>query len=164
MVTLITGDVGAGKTTRLLAFHRAMPAGTSAGVASVRVPDGYELSDLASSARRLLAVVPDGTGSPFRRTLVFDRFVFDADAFEWAEDILDRALADARIRHLFLDEVGPLELQGFGFHDLFRRLLAEEARGTKDVVAVVRTECLERVVRIFGIGAPGILPVSRSDR
>lgn len=164
MVTLITGGIGSGKTTRLLALHREMSAGTSAGFASLRVPGGYELTDLASSARRLLAVVQAGGGSPFRRPFVFDRFVFDEDAFGWAEGILDRALMDSRIRQLLLDEVGPVELQGRGFHGLLLRLLEAEGRGTKDVVVVVRSECLERVVRVFGIGSPVVLPVERPDR
>ncbi len=141
MITLLTGEIGCGKTTLC---QRLAEAGCAQGLrvaGIITLPgaggkDELWALDLAGGERRFLA----------RRTFHQDgrlgRYCFDADTFAWAAAAVRRTLARAEL--LIIDEIGPLELrQSQGFAPL----LDDLARASCPVVLTVRrTQCkaLER--------------------
>ncbi len=159
MLTILTGAIGSGKTTRLRTLYAAMPPGTAEGFASERVFEegrlrGYDLVRLSNGERRTLCVDLAVAQDPPRPVLVRRRFAFDPEAFRFGERIVADALADPKVRCILLDEVGPLELEGRGFAVLYRRTLAESRHHGKDVVACVRAGILEDVQRAFPYAGP----------
>ncbi len=137
IVVLLTGEVGAGKSTvclRLAEAARESGLGV-AGILSRPVYDalghkvGIEAVDLWSGEARPLASLASPLG-PLR----CGPYSFDPSAFAWAERVMAEALARGPDLAI-LDEVGPLELaQGKGFAPLLGPLLAAPC----SVVLVVR--------------------------
>ena len=156
MLTIITGEIGSGKTARMLEIFRGLKDEGADGVASTKVIrnmefEGYDLLRLASGERRCLAVRKPLYIGEFERPLFYDQFVFDADAFLFGVDVAAAAISDPLIGHVFLDEVGPLELEGKGFHPVLGPLFKEEVTGKKQVYVCVRGSCVEPVITKYGI-------------
>lgn len=114
-LALVTGDIGAGKTTvagRAVALARAQgyvcagiwsPAHVVGGSKT-----GIEAVDLSSGEHRLLArIAAEGTGERM------GRYTFDLAVIAWANKVLKQAVA-AQPDLLVVDEIGPLELERGG--------------------------------------------------
>ena len=150
-LALVTGDIGAGKTTavgRVVALARARGYVCAGLWAPALVVDGrktgIEAMDLSSGERRLLA----------RMSLVatgehLGRYNFCPDAIAWANEVLAEAAA-ARPDLLVVDEIGPLELErGGGLAPVLELLATGRARRA---LVVVRTWLLDALrARLPGV-------------
>jgi nucleoside-triphosphatase THEP1 len=144
---VVTGEIGAGKTTwcsALIARARAS-GGRIAGLLSPGVfVDGQkvaiDLLDLASGQRRRLAerlAIPDPT-SPT------PRWRFDAETLAWGDAVL-RAVEACDL--LVIDELGPLELvHGQGWRSAVPLL---ERRQYRAACVVVRRSLLSLIAAAF---------------
>jgi nucleoside-triphosphatase THEP1 len=74
---------------------------------------------------------------------------------DFAKEIFDMALGK-QVTPLYLDEIGPLELEGKGFSHILRDCLASQA----ELFLVVRTGCLKDVLKAFGIREYELMQVS----
>jgi len=109
---IVTGSIGAGKTTAALQFAELWRASnrTVGGVASPRVLDqgetvGYKVRDLRSGQEmQFCSAQPPGI--PFRR------FFFSPQGLAFANEVLTRDAQGLDV--VVIDEVGPLELAGGG--------------------------------------------------
>jgi len=156
VLTIITGEIGSGKTSRMLEVFRDLKGGAADGIASVKLVsdtefEGYDLVRLADNKRRRLAVRKPLYIGEFERPLFYDQFVFDADAFLFGADVIDSAIKDPLVEHIFLDEVGPLELEGRGFHPILKALFSEDVTAVKHVYVCVRDSCVDPVIARYGI-------------
>jgi len=138
MIYILTGPVGAGKTSlleRSLPALRARHAGLD-GYLSLRVLDGgetagYDLLDVRTAARTpLLRRRGESAGAPV------GPYVLLPEGQRCAEAILGR---DRSGGLLIVDELGPLELAGGG---VWPALTAALAAGNRPALAVVREALL----------------------
>ena len=144
----ITGAVDSGKTTMLYALcSRLDSAGYSIGgmVQVLPLPNhrkkDWVLSDQGTGEVRLLLSTeerPDWVG--------FGRFWYDPETFAWAENQIMQFMPTSD--YLIFDEIGPIELQGAGFHDVYRKVL-KSFHGT--VITVVRESLLDSVFATYDI-------------
>lgn len=65
---------------------------------------------------------------------------------EFGREIIQNAL-DRRIELLFIDEIGPLELEEKGFHEILWGVLVAPI----EIYLVVRKSCLQKVIHKFAI-------------
>lgn len=156
MLKIILGEIGSGKTARLLASCSEQPLGCADGFASIKTCiegdfAGYRLRRLAGDEEIELAVKGRYYKGQFELPLCYDQFVFNNEAFRFGERVVINALADDSIRAIYIDEIGPIELQREGFHKLLSYLIAEKAFVKKDIYICVRTSCLRQVLKEFGI-------------
>ena len=142
-IHIITGGWDDGKTTRLTEHFNKMEEGRADGFASIKVYDkqtgefsGYSLRRLSTGDQYPLATLKESWNVESGDTLIFDRFVFFNEAFRLAEKMLDSFIQDKTINAILLDEIGPIELMGLGFHSILERLLAS----SKNIYMVVN-EC-----------------------
>ncbi|WP_319467589.1 nucleoside-triphosphatase [uncultured Trichococcus sp.] len=161
-VTIITGEMDAGKTTELVRRYHELPAGTADGFASTKafseqgVFEGYDLRRLATGktvpfirlrkADELLAQ-QDGC--------IFDRFIFLREPLAAAEQAIRDILSDPSVRTVLLDEIGPVELQGNGFCRALKVLLESD----KELYLCINRKNLDSVTKIFGIAAYQLIEV-----
>ena len=143
MLILLSGPIGAGKTTLC---ERAAEAARERGVrvAGVLAPAiveggtkmGIEAVDLASGERRLLARTDRDLGG-----MAVGQYSFDDDTFAWMLSLDLEALAGDAL--VFVDEIGRLELnRGAGLAPLIPRLVQPRRA---DTVVVVRSDLLDRM-------------------
>ena len=162
-VNIITGETDAGKTTELLRRYHELPEGTADGFASTKAFseqgafEGYDLKRLATGERvPFIRLKPAGAISP-GGSFVFDRFLFFRAPLAAAEQAIRDLLSDPLIRTVLLDEIGPVELQGYGFCKSLRDLLASD----KELYLCINRRNLEPVAIKFGIKAYRLIKVEK---
>lgn len=155
-VTIITGEVDAGKTTELIRLYHGLPAGTADGFASIKTFSeqgafvGYDLKRLATGKTvPFIRLGKPGETPTKQESFGFDRFTFLREPLAVAEQAIREFLIDPLIRTVLLDEIGPVELQGNGFCRVLQGLLASD----KDLYLCINRKNLNPVVKKFGIGA-----------
>lgn len=151
-VHIITGEIAAGKTATMLKHYQAKRPGTADGFVSIKVfsedsvLEGYDLMRLATG-ETMPFIRLRGYQTPQPDSFTFDRFIFRKKPLEIAGEVL-RALSSApAIQTIFLDEIGPVELQGSGFCQGLQELLASD----KELFLCVNRRNLEQVTKKFGI-------------
>lgn len=149
---LVSGERGSGKTTALWQAARLVTdrKGRCAGILcrSERTPEGlpYRItaSSLESGETRALAERGPGARIPFN---------FEMETFDWADSVLRQA-AQRTDTTLFLDEVGPLEIdRSEGFHPFLEWYL-ERGRGC--LAVAIRPSLLSRFRDIVMASGSGI--------
>lgn len=150
MVNIVTGEVNAGKTTRMKELFGQMAAAD--GILSEKFFDkgifcGYRLVHLQGGESMALAVPEAAFHGQFTEACRLGTFVFSAEAFRFGKEILGRLCADPNVSVLFLDEAGPLELGGQGFADVLPTLL----HSGKPLYMTVRSNCLQAFLRKYEI-------------
>lgn len=134
-ISIVTGPIRSGKTTRLAAWARGRDH--VAGLLSPDAPGGRVFVDLASGA--MMAMERPDADEP---VLAIGRFRFRAASFDWANARLAIAAADAGDTTIVVDEVGPLELAGSGLRPGLAVVLARR-RGR--AILVVREHLVDAV-------------------
>lgn len=148
MITIITGPVNSGKTTKMAAVYREMGTG-----------DGFILPKIfmeGNYAGQNIVQLSTGIAKPF--SLADRRFPKNREAFQYrnysfcieGQDFAEKIVNQAILKHVnpvFLDEVGPVELKGQGFFSLLQNLLARNA----DLFLCIRRECLDNIIKVFHI-------------
>lgn len=143
-IYLLTGAVGSGKTTALL--HWTTNRNDVAGILSLQVEGKRMFFDLQHKERFPMEAADMESG-----VVSVGRYRFSKNNFEKATQILRNALLTDC--WLIIDEIGPLELRGEGFHDVLKETLQQRKN---KLLLVVREGLSETVMDYFGIEA-GIL-------
>lgn len=130
MILIFTGPIRSHKTTLLMHW------------VSAREDCGGVLSPDQDGLRQLYHI-KDGRAIAWQKReadlptdVLVGRFVFDAAAFAEATGWLDAQLEDPDIKTLVLDEIGPLELSGGGWHSWLTKVLKNKT--SKTMILVVR--------------------------
>lgn len=148
MITIISGGRGTGKTTLLLEMIEKLKAGNQAfaGILTPAVFDadgnkaGFDALDAASGSRWELGKTGNILDGPYN-----GRFSFSNSGFIRANNILKKALTQ-KIPIVFLDEIGPLELQKKkGFYPVLS--LIGHSIETQRLFLVIRPELINTFIR-----------------
>lgn len=150
--TLITGDVGCGKTEWCRRKLLGNPHNPIDGILLPKVFQsgasiGYDVERIRTGERRPFArlkglepadwIVADSTG----------RYTFSSDGIEAGRAWIADAAAERGLS-LLIDEIGPLETHGRGLSDALVSVLADPPH---HVYVVVRRQLADAVTRRFGI-------------
>jgi nucleoside-triphosphatase THEP1 len=164
MIWLISGEIDSGKTSRILEIYRQKTAGQAGGFISRKVYQdnifrGYEIVRLPDGPRMPLARLGpeknqvDKVCLDKRRfaesseAFPYGQFIFSQAGFLFGENIILELLSAEAVRDIFIDEIGPLELQGRGFC----RILLKALQSGKNLYISVRTSCLQAFLEKFNI-------------
>jgi len=151
MIYVVSGAVNSGKTTRLQEIYATLPPATAGGFVSAKLMAdkliGYEIRCLSTNLRIPLAVLSNDYNGQYSKPLFFDRFVFDQRGFEYGSSIINQLVENNTVQDIFIDEIGPLELERRGFYQAFRMAILSK----KNVYVTIRSSCLRDVVADFDI-------------
>ncbi|UCH97613.1 MAG: hypothetical protein JSV88_12405 [Candidatus Aminicenantes bacterium] len=161
MIYIITAGIDEGKTREIEAIYRQMKKGDGWVSRKVFLNAefvGYEIVKLSTGEKLPLAYkmefVPPGWDAIYRIGL----FRFSKKAFDFAGKIIDEIIAKD-IEPVFIDEIGPLELQGKGFCPMLEKILKTQ----KDVYIVVRNHCVDEVIKRFRLKNYEIIKICASS-
>jgi len=150
MVHIIKGDRDSGKTMTIRALYQNLRRGD--GIISEKsfrgsVCVGYDLVHLSADTRQPLALQRHMLPPRWNESDTWGKFSFSQDAFLCADTIMETILKKGT-GPLFIDEIGPLELNGRGFHNILRRTLASG----REMYVTARSHLVHRILTCFGIG------------
>lgn len=134
MVIVVTGAIGAGKTTVCRKFVQiAQKRGYACGgiLSHKDADESITLEDIASGKKETLASTNNLWPGP--RTA---RYFFNPKAIEFGVGAIERAISKDI---LIVDEIGPLELRGEGLANVIELIRAGKV---KNAVLVIRKELL----------------------
>lgn len=160
MIYIISGAVNSGKTSKMLEIHHKLPPGKAAGFISCKLYHdqtflGYEIVNLPYGSRKTLALLSSKYADNFSDPFQFGQFIFSQQAFLFGEAIIGQLLEATSVKDIYIDEIGPLELQGQGFCNILKKALQAD----KNLYICVRTNCLKAFLGSFNISKYKIIQV-----
>ncbi|MFC2146661.1 nucleoside-triphosphatase, partial [Acidobacteriota bacterium] len=125
MIYIITGGIDEGKTREIEAIYRQIKKGDgwiSKKVFLNKEFAGYEIQRLSTNEKLPLAYKKEYVPPGWDEIYSIGPFLFSKQAFEFAGKIIDEII-EKNINPVFIDEIGPLELQGKGFYPMLEKIL-----------------------------------------
>ncbi len=166
MVTIVTGVQGIGKTSFLIHYIQTRtPPGSSGGIltpavteASGQIKTGFDALDISTGSCWPLGRTSEKLEGPS-----YGPFSFSSEGFTRAVDTFMAALS-RKDTFLFLDEIGPLELEKrAGFYTLLP-LLSRIPKPCR-LCVVIRPSLIEKAVtEIFHNAGCRIVEITRLNR
>jgi len=148
MITIITGSINRGKTTKMIEHYHTHLKGD--GFVSLKIMDidhvnHYETMKLSTQEKKVIMVHElDYLNKDQEGTVKIGPYYLIYDAFSWVEDEI-RKMIQKRTSPIYLDEIGMLELKGEGFHQILCEMLASDL----DLILVVRESLRHDVVSTY---------------
>lgn len=149
MLHIVTGQIDEGKTTKLLSIFDETKCGDgfiNQKVFIDGVNAGQEIMRLSTREKRYFSFREGFLPDCWNEKYQYGAYSFSKEGYEFAEKVVWNVIRDT-IEPVFIDEIGPLELGGKGFHDLFFALLKENM----EMYVAVRESCVDDVIKKFGI-------------
>lgn len=156
-VNIIAGEVNSGKTSKLLEIYHQ--AGQGDGFINAKIYIGLQYAGqrivwLSTGESMDFSYRKDFIPDNWDEKYCYDAYSFSNKALDFADQIISEALKrDAE--PVFLDEIGPLELQNKGFYDILKRILSSN----REIYITVRKSCVEQVIMQFNITNYNIISI-----
>ena len=149
MVYVIRGKINEGKTNKILSIYNQNKTGDgfiTEKIFKEGLPVGYKLVRLSSLASIPFIYESGHEPSGWNVSLKYKKYSFSKEALLLAESIIDEIISN-RIDPVFIDEIGPVELEGWGLYEAFKKSL-----GTgRNIYVTVRESCVHDVLQLFKI-------------
>jgi nucleoside-triphosphatase THEP1 len=141
MIVILTAPIQSGKTTSLINW-------------SAKRQDVYGMLTPIVNGKKVFMNANTKEQFPMEavegetKVLTVGKFIFSKSNFDKAVHIIKNAIN--KPGWLIIDEIGPLELNGLGFHDELKEVLANRRQNSLLVVRD-KEEMVEKVKTFFGI-------------
>lgn len=147
MVNIVTGRINSGKTTRIIKIFETLHKGD--GFVSIKHMIGdrvhsYDMMQLSNRQKQLLVLREDFLPDDWVEGCRIGPYSFSQITLNDVEYKIREFVNNEKFP-VFLDEIGPLELQGKCFHRIFQMLVQE----AKEVYVTVREDILDAVIEKY---------------
>lgn len=149
MMYIITGEIDCGKTTKLQLLYNDIGRGDGFILKKIYVDGiniGQKILQLSTGESRTFSIRDGAYDEGWDEIYRYGPYSFSKTGFLFAQAIAQNIL-DNGIEPIFMDEIGPLELQKKGFYNIFNNFLATGL----DIYVVVRFSCVKDVIKLFNI-------------
>ncbi len=149
MIVIITGKIDSGKTSRLLSVYNESKAGDGFVIKKVYEHNnniGQDIVRLSTGDNKPFSLKKSLVPRHWDEVYSYGPYSFSVQGFLFANSIITDAI-QMSYEPLYIDEIGPLELQEKGFSDILLLALASK----KNLYITVRDTCLQAVIRKFDI-------------
>ncbi len=149
MIHIICGETNQGKTEKINSIYLQGKSGDGF-ITKKLFHDkhfyGYEIIRLSSGQSSIHSVKSELF--PHEKKPIYNcgAYSFHHDGFTFADFIIDEIISK-NTNPVFIDEIGPLELEGKGHHDCFQKIL----KNCNTVYFTVRNRSLKDVIDYFSI-------------
>jgi len=155
MITIITGPIHSGKTTRLVDEFSRCSNGD--GFASMKIMDGsfvegFDLLRLSTGFAMPLARKKIDLKREWNQCCSYGPYSFSKDAVDYVTETASRLMNETDVT-FFLDEIGSLELADLCFNDAVLKML----ESGNDIFITVRDTNLRDVINKYGLSGARIL-------
>lgn len=149
MIYIVTGSINSGKTTKLLSIYKELKTGDGFILPKVYIQGNYagqQIIRLSTGVNKPFSFKKEYVPVCWNEKHCYDVYSFSQEGFDFAYSIA-QDIIHSYISPVFIDEIGPLELQEKGFFQLLSQLLI----GNDTIYISVRETHLERIVEKFHI-------------
>ncbi|MEN8193130.1 MAG: nucleoside-triphosphatase [Bacteroidota bacterium] len=144
-ITIITGQIGSGKTTYLEKL--LLSPKEAAGILQISKGNRRYFVDIGSS--ETVELTSEDLNSD---NIQIGRFIFNKSIFSWANEKLQKSFHSKAVKQIIVDEYGPLEFKGKGFEPIFSEILNYiKKKNDVELIVVVRNSLLERFLNKFNL-------------
>ena len=155
MVTVITGPINSGKTTRIQEIYKNLKSGD--GFASIKNMEssqvkGFDVMRLSTGETKPFIRRSGEQPGGWRENCTLGPYTISDEVIKWVNREISK-LAESDTESILLDEIGILEIEGKGFSKALITMLGSE----KDIFITTRDENLDSVITQFGIADAGIV-------
>ena len=153
MIYILTGPVQSGKTTTLLKWLEKRK-----DVFGILTPiqNGKRVFMNAATKEQFQMEAEVNEENVFS----VGKYIFSKKAFEKANSILEDAIKE-REGWIIVDEIGPLELKGEGFHEMVKEVLS--SKSGLSILFVVRQVILDEVMQHYRVDITGVTIVDMNS-
>lgn len=160
MVTIVTGKINSGKTTKMLNCYEATHKGD--GFVAIKIMQGnsvfgYDLKHLCGKTYHWMIHQNHYQGQ-FEDEATFGPYHINLATLAIVSGIV-KDLVTRRISPIYIDEVGVLELNGGGFHNLISEVLAARL----DLVLAIREDLVKPFLAHFQIKDYELIHAQREE-
>lgn len=151
MINVITGKINSGKTTKIIDVYDKSQQGD--GFVSIKNMIGdkvhsYEIMQLSTREKRLLVLREDFLTDSWCESCKIGPYSFSKDTLDYIEKTM-RNFIKNKISPVYLDEIGPLELQNECFHKIFMELLDNNC----ELYITIRKDSLADIIRKYNLSS-----------
>jgi len=146
-INIISGKIDCGKTTKLFQLYVEKNLGDGFLLRKSydnEIYVGQQLVRLSTGESKPFSFRKGATHLDNNLADTYKNYSFTKEGFYFAEKIV-MELLENNVEPIFIDEIGPLELQGKGFYDIFLLILKSQ----KEVFVVIRDSCVAQVIEKF---------------
>lgn len=125
MIHIVTGSINSGKTAKLLSLYKEIKTGDGFILPKIYIEGKYagqQIVRLSTGTCRTFSFKKEYIPVFWNEKYCYDNYSFSKEGLEFACSVINN-ISDAGISPVFIDEIGPVELQGKGFCSLLSQLL-----------------------------------------
>lgn len=163
MKTIVIGKINDNKTTTMLELYKKR--GTGDGFVSIKhmIQDtvhSYDAMQLSTHEQRLFIKRDIFYDNDFRVCCKLGPYYFSDETMAWIKETM-LTLAQRGVTPLYLDEIGVLELDNKGFHDVLKTLVSMNV----DLVLSVREDLVDKIIKHYNLNDVTVIKstVKRTD-
>jgi nucleoside-triphosphatase THEP1 len=149
MKTIVIGKINDNKTTTMIELYKKR--GTGDGFVAIKhmIQDtvhSYDAMQLSTHEQRLFIKRDIFFDNDFTVCCHLGPYLFSDETMAWIKDTM-LTLAKRSVTPLYLDEIGVLELENKGFHDLLTTLVTMDI----DLVLSVREDLVDAIIEHYNL-------------
>lgn len=149
MVNIITGEINSGKTSRLLNLYGEINRGDGFYCRKNYIANRYAgqmIVRLTTGESSCFSFKQNFIPTGWDECYTYEDYSFSRTGLIFANKIAMEIVKE-NIQPVFIDEIGPLELAGRGFHEILNQFLYLET----NLYLVIRASCLKEVINKYQI-------------
>ena len=150
-IYILTGAIQSGKTTKLIQWSNNR--NDVFGILTPAMNGKKVFMDANSREQFSMEAGPEE-----KDILTIGRYTFSKTSFEKAITILQKAIKE-KSGWLLVDEIGPLELRGEGFHNIVKEIL--NSKTALNILFVIRDTILDEALKFYGLNIKGVTVIDK---
>lgn len=159
MITIVTGKINEGKTTVLKRMYHEDKKGD--GFIAIKKMDGTNVHSflatrLSTKEQKTLMLHKNYYSESFISAGKIGPYLINLFTLSWVEKSIEKMIKK-RVEPIYLDEIGMLELDGYGFDRILKKLIESKL----DVIITTRSDLLEKIKEHYNLKDVKVIEVSR---
>jgi nucleoside-triphosphatase THEP1 len=158
MITIITGKINGGKSTTILKHyidHQKGDGFISNKRMNYNRVHSYQLVHLAKKLPMTFVITTENHQNNQKIACQIGPYLFLEEPLNYVKKVITECI-NQQVSPIYLDEIGPLELDNKCFHEVFQMLLDHHV----DCIITVRQSLLDQVISKYQLTEFNIINVS----
>jgi nucleoside-triphosphatase THEP1 len=159
MITIVAGKFNDHKTTHLIDLYLGNHQGDGFVQTKMMAENkiyGYNAMNLKTSEKRMIMIHREFYSDDFPVTEKIGPYLLHPSVKAWVEKGILQMIHD-EVSPIYLDEIGVLELNGFGYDSILKKMVESGL----DLVLAVREDLVDQVILKYGLKDVKIIKSSR---